>query len=113
MFSKSFLQHSVSFIPLQASADVKTDSPVTPLLVAAHQGLCDYIKFLLNNDADTYMPDEVSFTIFTCLVVTLVLLLGVMSIILAKQFVQKMLISCHIFGGILLHNLLGTPANLG
>jgi hypothetical protein len=70
---------------LQAGADVNNDSPVTPLSIAARKGLADCIKSLLNDEPDPNQPDEVSFIIFTCFVVTLVLLPSFMSIILAKQ----------------------------
>jgi len=50
---------------LQAGAAVNTDSPVTPLSVAARKGLADCIKCLLNRGADPNEPDEVSLAIFT------------------------------------------------
>ncbi|CAN6338839.1 unnamed protein product [Urochloa humidicola] len=43
---------------IQARADINTSSPVTPLSVAAREGLADCIKCLLNNNADPNEPDE-------------------------------------------------------
>ncbi|KAG2630529.1 hypothetical protein PVAP13_3KG530800 [Panicum virgatum] len=43
---------------IEAGAAVNTDSPVTPLSVAARKGLADCIKCLLNRGADPNEPDE-------------------------------------------------------
>jgi hypothetical protein len=45
----------------QAGADVNAGRPVTPLIVAAADGLADCIKCLLEAGADANIPDEVSF----------------------------------------------------
>jgi ankyrin repeat protein len=45
----------------QAGADVNAGRPVTPLIVAAADGLADCVKCLLEAGADANIPDEVSF----------------------------------------------------
>jgi ankyrin repeat protein len=45
----------------QVGADVNAARPVTPLIIAARDGLADCIKCLLEALADPNSPDEVSF----------------------------------------------------
>lgn len=65
---------------LQAGASVHTDSPVTPLSVAAHTGLAECITCLLEEGADPNERDEVSYH-FHLLVATLALLVDFISIL--------------------------------
>jgi ankyrin repeat protein len=48
----------------QVGADVNAPRPVTPLIIAARNGLADCIKCLLKARANPNSPDEVSFLCF-------------------------------------------------
>uniref|UniRef100_A0A0D9XBX3 Uncharacterized protein n=1 Tax=Leersia perrieri TaxID=77586 RepID=A0A0D9XBX3_9ORYZ len=43
---------------MQASADVNGGKTLTPLIIAAYNGLADCIKYLLEVGADANIPDE-------------------------------------------------------